>query len=92
MARKLFKPRTHETGITITTKTFFGSTSDMVVNVENYTFEDSSVNVGESQVICKDDRGFYITENSRIDSGIADPNRYANQKNRVHLKEKSSST
>ena len=29
-------------------------------------------------VVCKDEHGFYITEKNRVDSGIADPNRYAN--------------
>jgi hypothetical protein len=34
MAKNLMKPRKHETGRTITTKTAFGTTGDMVVNDE----------------------------------------------------------
>ena len=28
-------------------------------------------------VVCKDEHGTYITERNRLDSGLADPNRYA---------------
>jgi hypothetical protein len=89
MAKKIFKPRSHETGTVITTKTAYGSTSDMVVDVSNYQ---ESLNLSENEVVCKDDRGFYITLKNRIDSKIADPNRYANQKARVTLTEKTQAT
>jgi len=55
----------HVTGNTITTKSWFGSHSEMIV-------EDK----GDGTVVCQDDRGKYITTMSIIDSGLADPNRY----------------
>lgn len=91
MAKKIFKPRLHETGTIITTKTAFGSTSDMVVNIDDYKYEDS-ISLSDKEVVCKDDRGFYITLKNRIDTGIADPNRYASEKARITLLEKESST
>ena len=54
----------HITGNTITTKSWFGSHSEMIV-------EDK----GDGTVVCQDDRGKYITTMSIIDSGLADPNR-----------------
>jgi hypothetical protein len=89
MAKKIYKPRLHETGTVITTKTPYGSTSDMLIDPNNYTLEDGNpVTVAENEVICKDDRGFYITFKNRVDSKLADPNRYANPKNRLNLVEK----
>ena len=55
----------HVTGNTITTKSWFGSHSEMIV-------EDK----GDGTVVCQDDRGKYVTTMSMIDSGLADPNRY----------------
>lgn len=87
MAKKVFKPRLHETGVVITTKTAYGSTSDMVVDINNYT-SDPVVTLKEDEVVCKDDRGFYITLKNRINNNTADPNRYANEKARIFLAEK----
>lgn len=93
MAKKIYKPRSHETGTIITTKTAFGSTSDMVIDISKYTIEDGNALIIQSnEVICKDDKGFYITSKDRIDSKIADPNRYANEKNRLALVEKENSS
>ena len=55
----------HVTGNTITTKSWFGSHSEMIV-------EDK----GDGTVVCQHDRGKYVTTMSMIDSGLADPNRY----------------
>jgi hypothetical protein len=85
MAKKIFKPRSHETGTIITTKTAYGSTSDMIVDLNNYQ---ETLSLNENEVVCKDDRGFYITVKNRIDNKTADPNRYANEKARVTLTEK----
>jgi len=87
MAKKIYKPRFHESGTVITTKTAYGSTSDMVVDISNYTMQTERV-IGDDEVVCKDDRGFYITLKNRINSRTADPNRYANEKNRILLVEK----
>lgn len=87
MAKKVYKPRLHDTGTIITTKTAFGSTYDMLVDMNNYTIEDNRT-LNDDEVVCKDDRGFYITFKNRIDNRTADPNRYANDKNRITLTEK----
>lgn len=88
MAKKIFKPRLHDSGTIITTKTAFGSTSDMIVDHNMYLLDNNEVCLNDNEIICKDDHGFYKTIKSRIDTGIADPNRYANPKNRMDLIEK----
>ena len=55
----------HVTGNTITTKSWFGSHSEMIV-------EDR----GDGTVVCEDDKGKYITTMKMVDSGIAHPNRF----------------
>ena len=60
----------HVTGNSITTKSWFGSHSEMVVE-----------ELSNGQVVCEDDSGKYITTKCRLDSGLADPNRYGNRKN-----------
>lgn len=79
MAKHIKMPK-HQTGRTVTTKTPYGSTSDMIV-------EDISMfkglDIKDDQVILKDDDGYYITNRDRIDSGRGDPNRYASPKSRI---------
>ena len=55
-----------ETGNSVTTKSWFGSHADMVIEELN-----------DEKVICEDDRGRYITFKSRLDNGLADPRRNA---------------
>ena len=55
----------HVTGNTITTKSWFGSHSEMIVE-----------ELDDGLVICEDDKGRYVTNKRMIDSGLADPNRY----------------
>lgn len=88
MAKKYYKAPVHQTGSIVTTKTQFGSTSDMIVDHSVYTVDGNPVTIQDSEIVCKDDRGFYITSKNRIDSGLADPNRYANTKNRISLQER----
>lgn len=91
MAKKYYKAPVHQTGTVITTKTHFGTTGDMVVDHTKY-----KVSISDNEALCKDDMGFYITIKNRIDSGIADPNRYANNSARVQnleeVEENTSST
>ena len=54
----------HVTGSDITTKSWFGSHSDMVVE-----------ELEDGKVICEDNRGKYITYANRLDNGLADQNR-----------------
>lgn len=79
MAKKYYKAPKNLTGKTITTKSAFGSDSSMVIQASKY----GDQNLLDEQVICKDDDGFYITNKNRIDSGLADPNRYANSAARL---------
>lgn len=83
MARKLFKPRQHESGSIVTTKTHYGSDSNMIVDLSQY----KSISINADEVVCKDDRGFYITKKNRINSGLADPSRHSDEKARITLEE-----
>ena len=56
----------HVTGSDITTKSWFGSHSEMVVE-----------ELGDGKVVCEDDRGKYVTFANRLDTGLADPRRSA---------------
>ncbi len=83
MAKRYVAPK-HSVGKMVTTKTAFGSTSDMVVSCEDVSIQHLQINSDE--VICKDDHGLYITNLNRINSGLADPNRYANVSARTRCK------
>lgn len=80
MAKNFIKPRKHETGRTITTKSAYGTHSNMLVTDEEvlkrlHFDEFETVQL----VLAQDDEGYYITRKDRVDSGLADPNRYASQ-------------
>lgn len=79
MAKHIKMPK-HQTGRSVTTKTPYGSTSDMVVK-DLSTF--NNIQLNDDQLILEDDDGFYITEISKLDSGLADVNRYANPAARI---------
>jgi hypothetical protein len=89
MAKKYYKAPVHQTGTIITTKTHFGSTSDMIVDHTKYKYikDNGPIIINDSVgiVVCKDDKGFYMTLKNRIDSGLADPNRYANSHMRLDI-------
>lgn len=72
MSKNRLKVRKHESGRTITTKTPYGITSDMVVNDKDIL----SVSVPEGSVIVKDDDGYFIVPKNRVDDGMACPLRY----------------
>lgn len=73
MAKNFIKPRKHETGRTITTKTPFGISSDMLVTDEEIL---SKVQVPEHCVLVYDDMGYFIVNKERVDDGLACPLRY----------------
>ena len=81
MAKKFYKAPKHSTGHDVTTKTHFGSTSDMVVDHSQF----KNVTLNEGQVLCNDDIGYYITLINRINNGLADPNRHSNISQRVEI-------
>lgn len=94
MAKNYYKAPKHTTGHAVTTKTHFGSTSDMIIDHTTLVNDGKPVEIADTSVVCKDDIGFYITNKSMIDSGLADPNRYANPKSRLiaELKKEDSSS
>ena len=71
-------------GKTVTTKSWYGSHADMVVELEELQSSDF-FETGEGryrviedyETVCKDDAGYYITYKDRLDNGLADPNRYS---------------
>ena len=73
MAKNTIKMRKHDTGRQITTKTPYGTTSEMVVNDSDLI---EKMNIPSGCVLIQDDQGYYITKLNRIDNGLADPNRY----------------
>ena len=74
MAKYSNKKR-HETGQVITTPSVFGSHKSMVVVHTEFGLE-----LSDNELLLKDDTHFYVTTKDRLDTGIADPNRYANSK------------
>lgn len=74
MARNFVKPRKHETGRSITTKTPYGVTSDMIVNDEEIL---SKLSIEDGQVLVQDDMGYFYADEKAIDSGLAYPVRYS---------------
>lgn len=73
MAKKIIKVPKHQTGRIITTKTPYGSTSDMIVSDAEIL---NKVRVADGCVLLQDDDGYYITSKNRLDSGLSDPLRY----------------
>jgi len=74
MARQLRTGKKHETGRTITTKSAYGTHSDMLVEVDETVakfFETTP-----ELVVAQDDLGPYLTYKNRVDSGLADPCRF----------------
>lgn len=73
MAKKLFKPRKHESGRTITTQTPYGVTNDMVVKDEEIL---AKVVVSDGMVLVQDDDGYFIVPKNVVDNRMACPLRY----------------
>tara|TARA_Y100000310_G_scaffold322437_1_gene381501 strand:- start:425 stop:682 length:258 start_codon:yes stop_codon:yes gene_type:complete len=82
MVKYRAKPKGHETGQVITTKSPYGSHADMVVELEELQLSDLAElrDMEDYETVCKDDGGCYITLKSRLDNGLADPNRYADRR------------
>jgi hypothetical protein len=75
MRRSTTSKKQHDTAKVITTKTPYGSHLEMVVDKDDY-----DVIINDEQVLCEDEKGVYVTLKNRIDSGLADPNRYSSRK------------
>jgi len=83
MAKK-YRPKVqgHDAGLVVTTKSPYGSHADMVVELEELQLSDlvELRDMEDYETVCKDDKGCYITLKSRLDNGLADPNRYSNKR------------
>ena len=79
MVKYKVKPKGYDSGTAITTKSPYGSHEDMVVEPEELEPSDELylTHLHHSEVVCKDDKGTYITDKNRLDNGLADPNRYS---------------
>ena len=60
-----------DTGTVVTTPSFYGSHKSMVVSTPE------NVNLESNQCVCEDDKGMYVTYVTRLDNGLADPQRYS---------------
>jgi len=65
------KKNRRETGTTITTKSPYGSHKEMIVDHEQF-----GLVLKENEVLLKDDVHYYTTTKDRLDTGLADANRY----------------
>lgn len=74
MAKNFIKTSKHQTGRTISTKTPYGSTSDMIVTDESIL---NKISINTDCVLLQDDEGYYITHKTHIDNGMADPFRHS---------------
>ena len=68
----------HDTSKQITTPSLFGSHSEMIVDHLSLPEWNADINLvlNDGEVVCKDDTHYYITSRKRLDTGLADPNRY----------------
>jgi len=82
MAKRYVGPK-HVVGRVVTTKTAFGSHKEMIVPCDDPIVQ--NIKLEANQVVCKDDIGPYITTIDRIDSGLADPNRYGDSTRRAYF-------
>lgn len=72
MAKKQYTKKQHDTGKSVTTKSFFGSHAEMVVDHSSF-----NLTLSDNEVLCKDDSGYYVTLRDRLDNGLADPKRFS---------------
>ena len=72
MAKVKNSKKRHDVGKTITTPSAYGSHKSMVVDHSQF-----DLTLSEQDVLCKDETHYYITQRNRLDTGLADPNRYS---------------
>ncbi len=64
--------RAYDRSSIITTPSAYGSHRSMVVDHGQF-----SLTLEPNQVLCKDDIHYYVTSSDRLDTNLADPNRYS---------------
>jgi hypothetical protein len=72
MIKKNTSKRGHDRSSVITTPSAYGSHKSMVVDHGQF-----NLTLEPNQVLCKDDIHYYITSFDRLDTNLADPNRYS---------------
>lgn len=80
MGKVNYSSKKHESGQTITTPSHFGSHNNMVL--DSGAFSSSEPFTG---ILLQDDQGLYITSQDRLDTGLADPNRYSYEKRKKDI-------
>ena len=78
----------HDASREFTTPSRFGSHEEMVVDhlsIPEWN-ADMNLTLKDGEVVCKDDSHYYITSRKRLDTGLADPNRYS-KKSGLFVKE-----
>ena len=68
MANRYYKAPQHNTGQTITTKSHFGSHSNMII--DHTALSGININISKDEVVCRDDSGYYVTNKNRIDNRV----------------------
>lgn len=68
---KSLSHKRHEVGRTVSGPSRYGSHAEFVVDHSSFDLK-----IDDNQVLCKDDKGYYVTFKDRLDSGGADPNRW----------------
>jgi len=95
MTRQLKQKREEVKVVKIETPSPYGSHASMTlagkILVDTFhrtqpTGEDKRLLPLDKCILLQDERGFYLTETTRLDTGLADPNRYSNPDARVPIK------
>ena len=82
MVRQLRQNRRIKKPEAYTYPTRYGSHASMVDEEKTNELND------ENKVVIQDEHGYYITDKSRLDSGLADPKRYNTSRLNWYIKEK----
>ena len=82
MVRPLRQKRIIKKPEPYTYPTRYGSHESMVDEEKTNELND------ENKVVIQDEHGYYITDKSRLDSGLADPKRYNTSRLNWYIKEK----
>lgn len=68
---KSLSHKRYDTSKSISGPSPYGSHAEFVVDHSGFDLK-----LDDKQVLCQDERGYYVTYRDRIDNGAADPNRW----------------
>jgi hypothetical protein len=79
MAKKFIPTKSSNDGksVKIVTPSRYGSHRSMICPREKS--KEIFVTIPLGKVVCEDEFGLYLTDESRLDNGMADPNRYSSR-------------